>query len=154
MVWVVYANRILDLRVEPARSEYSLGEDVVLVGTLEVHDLWTCHWIVAPGEKIFIYSGDVQISSSNTGPDGVFRIPIKLPFTPGIYAYRAWYPGRDWGAARDPCLSDTIVVGVQEVPPPPPPPPPPPIPQDWLKYAMYAGIGLIAFAGILYMVSK
>ena len=113
---MVYATRIPDIGVEPAKDEYLSGEDVVFTGTLEVHDFWTCHWGAAPGEHIVIFSGDAEIASGYTGTDGVFRIPTMLPITPGIYAYRAHFPGRDWVAARDPCWSDTTLVRITEAP--------------------------------------
>ncbi len=115
----LYATRILDLRAEPVKDEYVGGEDVVFTGTLEIHDLWTCHWGAGAwtaGERIVIFSGDVEIASGYTGTDGVFRIPTMLPFTQGIYAYRAHFPGRNWLAARDPCWSDTILVRITEAP--------------------------------------
>lgn len=114
----LYVTRILDIRVEPAKDEYIPGEGVVLAGTLEVHDFWTCHWGTAPGEGILVYGDSVELlTSGRTGANGVFRIPINLPSDPKTYAYRTHFPGRDWVAARDPCWSDTLLVKVAGAPP-------------------------------------
>lgn len=113
----LFATRILDLKAEPAKDEYPPGEDVVLTGTLE-KIIWPWigapYWDVAPGERIMVFSGDAEIASGYTGTDGAFSIPFMLPFTPGVYAYRAHFPGRNWLAALDPCWSDTILVGITE----------------------------------------
>ena len=177
----MYATRILDLRAEPVKDEYVGGEDVVFTGTLEIHDLWTCHWGAGAwtaGERIVIFSGDVEIASGYTGTDGVFRIPTMLPITLGIYAYRAHFPGRDWAAARDPCWSDTILVSIVGVPPPVeyvcpycgavfytpealeahiaicPERPKPPIPPEWEKYLIYGVLGLVAVGLVLMAVRR
>lgn len=153
----LYATRILDIGVEPAKDEYLPGEGVVLVGTLEVHDFWTCYWGTAPGEGILVYGDSVELlTSGRTGSNGVFRIPIDLPSDPGTYAYRTHFPGRDWWAARDPCWSDTLLVKIAGVPPPPPPPPPPEeplIPPEWEKYLLYGSIGLVAI-GLVWVVTR
>ena len=156
---MVYATRILDIRVEPIKGEYLPGEGVVLAGTLEAHDFWTCHWGTAPGEGILVYGDSVELlTSGRTGSNGVFRIPIDLPSDPGTYAYRTHFPGRDWVAARDPCWSDTLLVKVAGVPPPPPPPPPPdekpPIPPEWGGVLLYGSLGVIAVGLVAWMVAR
>lgn len=146
----LYVSRILNIGVEPAKDEYFPREGVVLTGTLEVHNFWTCHWGTAPGEGILVYGDSIELlTSGRTGANGVFHIPIDLPSNPGTYAYRTHFPGRDWLAARDPCWSDTILVNVVGVEPPPPPPPPP-IPIELGKYLLYGSTGLFV-AGLVWM---
>jgi len=120
--WI--GTHIEGARILPVKTTYSPGEDVVFEGKLVIHG-WP-DWFPGGDQPIELYSGGVIVETGKTGPDGVFRIPIKLPFTPGTYAYRAYYPGSGFPAGWDPCSSDTITVVVAGAPPSQPPESQPP----------------------------
>ena len=127
---------ITDFRVRPVRPKYAKGQDVVFSGTLKYGFLFK--QIRVPGlRRISIISDEVEagVGYTKDGPEdperGNFLIAVRLPFSTGIYIYRALFEGCNWifhawwPVHLDTCLSDFITLEVAEDVPPPPPAVPP-----------------------------
>lgn len=145
---------ITDFRVEPAKGEYLPGEDVLFAGRLWVwSSLFPRDWVPRSAGEVHVLLDSTEAGTGRTDPDGTFRIAALLPATPGLYVYRAYFPGAD---LDDPSWSAAILVKVVVEPPPPEdmlPPPPEPQPVPW-PIVMAAAAGAVGIGLIVWGLTK
>lgn len=139
----VHRTKIRDLRVTPPRRVYDPGEDVAFSGILEWRDPFFEWWQPAGGVEVHLMSNGALVGTGATGSEGDFKIVHKLPFGPGSYLYRIYFPGRGFPYYWQECWSDPIKIDVGVVnnngePPPPGPP--------WEKILLYSSVGVGAIA--------